>query len=749
MGEDLEQIVGEFVLEAREGLERLDIDLVALENDAADAQRLTVVLRVLHTLKGSAGVLGFSRLEGLAHAGEAVLCRVRDGELALHTEVTSALLGLVDSLRGALAQVEVSGSEGDLDHEQVLADLERWLGPDLAPPRRDGAGERNRGAAGHGRVLGQGAEAASPGSAEAGAAFALALQDPAQAPEPAPEPRARPDHTVRVDIGQLDRLLDQVGELVLVRNQLLRLLGAGSDPALLAAAQQLELITGGLQQRVMRTRMQPLRGLFARLPRQVRDLARELGKEVRLVTEGDDTEADRSILEALGDPLLHLVRNCVDHGIEAPALRGARGKPARGVVRVRAWHEGGYVYLEVEDDGGGIDLARVGARALEAGAVTPERLQAMSPPEVARLALLPGLSTAERVTRVSGRGVGLDVVRGNVERIGGTIDLRSRPGEGASFRVRIPLTLAIVPALIVECRGERYAIPQVHLQELILLEGEAARRGVERLEGALVHRLRDRLLPLVSLGDLLGLAAPGAAPGPAIGPAPDDTAPEDTALIVVVQAGGAPFGLLVDAVGDTEEIVVKPLGDLLRRVPAYGGAAVLGDGQVVLILDVAGLARLSHVGGGAASPPAASAQAELAAEQLLLLAGRGGERLALPLAAVSRLEEYPAARVEWAGRHPVIQHRERIVRLLPVTSLLDGAPCEPGALAGEALQVVICEGAAETLGLVVAGVVDIVEEPLTVQGPSSRPGVRLTAVVQGRVTEVLDVEALARAGARA
>ena len=394
------------------------------------------------------------------------------------------------------------------------------------------------------------------------------------------------DSTIRVDVGLLDKLMNLVGELVLARNQVLQFTSQSADSAFLATSQRLNLITTELQGSVMKTRMQPIGNVWSKLPRVVRDLAAACGKEVRLEMEGKETELDKTIIEAIKDPLTHIVRNSVDHGIERPETRVERRKPAEGCLKMRAYHEGGQVIIEITDDGGGIDCERVKQKALQRALITPEQAARMSDHEALYLIFLPGFSTAEKVTNVSGRGVGMDVVKTNIERIGGTVDLQSQPGKGTTLKIKIPLTLAIIPALIVTSGGDRFAIPQVSLLELVRLEVEQASQQIEFIHGAPVYRLRGQLLPFAYLNRELRL---NDADDDGLKPSVEAT------TIVVLQADGHPFGLVVDEINDTEEIVVKPLGKQLKGVASFAGATIMGDGRVALILDVLGLAQRAGV----------------------------------------------------------------------------------------------------------------------------------------------------------
>jgi two-component system chemotaxis sensor kinase CheA len=529
----------------------------------------------------------------------------------------------------------------------------------------------------------------------------------------------------------LDRLMNLVGELVLARNQLLCHEANREDPRLTATSQRIHHLTAGLQESVMKARMQPIDNVFSRLPRVARDTAQACGKQVRLVTTGQETELDKTLLEAIKDPLTHVVRNSVDHGVESAEVRAAAGKPAEGTVAVRAFQDGGQVVIEVEDDGAGVALEKVRQKAVKLGLVTSEEAARLSEREVVDLIFRPGFSTAEAVTSISGRGVGMDVVRTNVERIGGSVEMVSRPGRGSVIRIRVPLTLVIVPALIVASGPERYAVPQSSLSELVRIGPERLSQMVVDLQGTTVLRLRGAILPLVDLARVLrsGTAA-GAADGAL------------SAVVLTIQ--GRTFGLLVDDVADTEEIVVKPLARQLQQLGVFSGATVRGDGRVALVLDVLGLARRAGVladGETRTGLGQAAAQAAAARRPYLVLRGKDDGRIAIPLGEVARLEEIAPERVERVGGVEAVQYRGAILPLVRLGAALAERRRRPRVAEGpvaERLQVVVQEWEGREVGLVVDSVLDVVEEEAALDRTRARPGVAGCAVIQGRITEVLD-----------
>lgn len=734
--DDDAEIIAEFLVESHENLDQLDRDLVELEQHPGSRELLSSIFRTIHTIKGTSGFLAFGRLERLTHVGETLLSKLRDGEYAMTPDIAEALLRMVDTVRALLEGIERSGNDKDpgVDVAPVQAAIELLLKNGGQPPAVEAPAVE---AAAVEAPATEVVDTSTPSPDATEPVDASTPQPPAwdgverrgvQAPDPAEpwdgvERRSVAEATVRVDVELLDNLVQLVGELVLTRNQILQRTDTHEDVELIRASQRLDLVASELQESVMKTRMQPIGQVWSKMPRIVRDLAHQLGREVDLTMEGHETEMDRSVLEAVKDPLTHLVRNSMDHGIERPEDRERAGKPRTGRLLLRAYHESGQVVVEITDDGKGIDPERIGAIAVQRGVVAREQLARMDTKEIIGLIFRPGFSTATEVSNISGRGVGMDVVRTNIERIGGSVDVVSEVGKGTTTRVRIPLTLAIIPALVVGEGGERYAIPQANLVELVRIEGEELRRQVERFAGAPVLRLRGRLLPLVSLAEALG-----------------GTAEEGDALtVVVVQSDDLTFGLCVSEVHDTQEIVVKPIGRQLKGLAMYAGATIMGDGRVALILDVPGMAQMQGV--GAIAPENVETRGVLEGDRtaLLVIEVADGRRAALPLDAVARLEEFPRERIERSGGAEVVQYRDGIlplVRLAPAIGLTDTAG------RGEQVAVVVHEIEDRAVGIVIDRVLDVVEETVVLSEVGRRTGVTGSAVVQERVTDLVDLEAV-------
>jgi two-component system chemotaxis sensor kinase CheA len=670
---DVDDLTKEFIAESQEGLDRMERCLTELEARPEDcAQLVGEIFRSVHTIKGTTGFLGFSRLEKLAHAGEHLLGSLREGRLAVTEELISGLLRLLDGLRAILALIEETGGEGTRvgdEDSALIAELAELNG-----------------------------EAHSTAQEKAAPVVMMKTAGEAEAAAPVPATSAahaaNSDKTLRIDVDVLNRMMNLVGELVLTRNQMLQSgVESTNFPEL---ARRLDSVTADLRETVMQARMQPVGNLFGKFPRMVRDLARTCKREVRIEFSGQETGLDKSLLEAIKDPLTHAVRNAVDHGIEAPADRVLAGKPAEGCLRLKAFHQSGSVVIEVSDDGGGIAMERVLAKAVERGLVTPEQAAEMTEREALQLIFLPGFSTASAVTTVSGRGVGMDVVRANVEKVGGSVELESKVGVGTTLRLRVPLTLAIVPALVVRSGGQSFAIPQTTLVELVYIPARDAAQVVEKVGASEVYRLRERLLPMVWLDRLLGLKS---------------STEEHGFYMAVLEAEGCRYGLVVDDLLAPEEIVVKPLSAVLREIGLFTGATVLGNGTLALILDIAATAARAGV------KPVVEEEDEqtVAVKQkneasFLVFEDRARERTALPLGVVERIESVPLSQIEYANGRPLLQYRGELLQLRDDGRVLD----EMEAIEREGEQaatVLICGDArvkgVPRIGIVVRRVLDV------------------------------------------
>lgn len=793
----MDDVIIEFVSEAREGIEAVDAKLVRFEQTPDDPDLLGDIFRLIHSLKGGSGFLGLMRLQSVTHAAENVLGLYRDGTLAVDGPSVTVILDAVDVVRAVIEGLAETGVEPQGDDRALIARLDRIYAGDSAPAATAPAasrsllervgGEATLDAACEGalavlvtapdtgllfagidldRVQAEWREAlcgvaratAAPGAlqralaetfgealasheaafvqavrqnlldleAEAEAVDALLVAPPAEREaEPARADRAEPakgPQTIRVGVDTLEGLMTMVSELVLIRNQLIQTLRDQPETPFAGPLHRLNQVTSELQEGVMTTRMQPIGGAWAKLPRLVRDLASDLGKRIDLIMTGEETELDRQVMELIRDPLTHMIRNAADHGLETPDQRRAAGKPETGRITLSARHEGGAILIEMADDGRGLPAVRIRDKAVEAGLITPTQAAAMSDAEARQMIFLPGFSTAASVTAVSGRGVGMDVVRTNIEAIGGAVELASVEGQGTRFTIRIPLTLSIIAGLVVECCGERFAMPQASIIELVSANGAAGRR-IEQINGAEVLRLRDRLLPLVSLQALLGLEAP--------------EGPRGEACIVVARVGAFDFGVIVDRVFDTEEIVVKPTASILRHLKLYSGATILGDGAVIMILDFKGMAVEAGAGSllnGGDEVLTEAATGEADAEALLVFRAADDGLKAAPLAGVARIEELEPSMLEWADGRSLVQYRGQ---LMPVLGA-DGAALSRAPEAKRPL--LVFSRGARSLGLMAEEIVDIIEATASAELTGASTGVSGSLVVAGRATELIDVD---------
>ncbi len=740
----MDDMVKDFLIETYDNLEKLDQDFIVLEQHPDDKERLSSIFRTIHTIKGVSGFLDLTKLMALAHAGENLLSKLRDGVMKLDEDRANALLKLVDGIRQILGSVETGSTEGTVDYTELAAHLNRLADPAAAPAVAAPTAESKPTSAVERKPEAVVAEAAA--SAASAPKTEVVAKTPEAGAKAGGEGAGLADASIRVDVEVLDRLMNLVGELVLTRNRLMLHPAVGSDTGFQGLAQSLNHLTSELQEGVMKTRMQPIGTLWAKLPRVVRDLSKLVGKTIRLEMEGQDTELDRTLIDALKDPMTHIVRNSIDHGVETPEGRIASGKPPEGVLTLRACHRSGNVVITVDDDGRGIDPVKIKAKAVEKGLITPAQAAQMSAADAVNLVFAAGFSTAEKVSNISGRGVGMDVVKTNIERIGGRVDLVSRLGVGLTLTVTIPLTLAIVPALVLSSGGTHFAIPQTALVELVRIKPEV----IETVFDVPVYRLRGQILPLVYLNKIMqGETAPAAIAAPAV------SAP--TALsVLILQANDSRYGLVVDAIHNTEEIVVKPLSKHFSELPAYAGATILGDGRLALILDVIGIARLARLGQRAGAVDAKADQV-LATDRvpLLIFVSPDDGRMAIRLDQVTRLEELPTSGIERIGTGETIQYRGTILPLVRVFALLAERRNEPrnpeSGVPEGMLQVVVhtvrsADASAEgqRVGLVVGRILDTVEESLAMNKAGSRAGITGCLVIQGKVTELLDVDWVVR-----
>ena len=710
----MDELLSEFLTETGEGLDFLDVELVRFEQDPNNADLLRTIFRLIHTVKGTCGFLGLDRLARLSHAAETLMGQYRDGASVTVDGVT-VILATIDRIKQILAALEREGAEpqgSDADLIGALDDLalDQASGPtfdlddasaaDTAAWLADADAEVSE-AGGNG--LPQGAPSAEADSGDVTAR----------------------SQSVRVKVDTLEHLMTMVSELVLTRNQLMEIVRRTGEGEFKSALQRLSSVTAELQEGIMKARMQPIANAWQKLPRLVRDLSVDLGKKIDLEMLGGDTELDRQVLEMIRDPLTHMVRNSADHGLETLQERITVGKPQTGLIKLSAYQQGGYIVIEVTDDGRGLNLAKIRAKALEKGIVTLSELERYSDHDIHQLIFRPGFSTATAISEVSGRGVGMDVVRTNVELIGGTVELASTSNAGTTFVIKIPLTLAIVAALIVETCGQRFAVPQFSVVELVRA-GDRSDHPIELINGAAVMRLRDRLLPLLDLSRILDLQGADAVQGRTAG---------DILTVVVMQIGSHRFGVLVDSVFRTEEIVVKPLSNLLRHVHMFSGTTILGDGSVIMIIDPNALAAAS---GSLETHSAESAEVEAVADKAqdvmpMLLFRAGSDALkAIPLALITRLEEIRLDEIERCNGDDVVHYRGALMPLVDVGG-------NAGRVHEGVRPVLVFTEGGRPAGLAIDEIVDIVETPLSIEIRADEPGLIGAAIINGNAVEIVDV----------
>ena len=835
----MDDLIQEFIIETNESLSVLDEQLVVFEQNPKDTDTLSNIFRLLHTIKGTCGFLGLPRLEKVAHAGEDVLGKIRDGELDVSPEAVTLVLKCLDQIRALVEELEASGNEPEGDDAELVAALRAMAeGESPAPPAVDAApvsgGDgapvtSDEGFPVAAELLEEvaAAESASgpvtsdegfpvaaelleevaaaeakdgpvtsdegfPVAAElleevaaaeaekepakddreedeAAAAAMEAAMAASKEPEPAPAPpkskelvkaentlpeakkrETQSTQTIRVNVDVLENLMNLVSEIVLTRNQLIQKARGIEGNDMEEPLQRLNLITSDLQEGVMKTRMQPIGNAWNKLPRIVRDLSNEMGKKIDLVMEGKETELDRQVLEMIRDPLTHMVRNSADHGLEMPSDRVAAGKPEVGTVRLSAFHEGGHIIIRIEDDGKGISVDKVRDKVLEKGLATEEELNGMEDNAIRNFILKAGFSTAEKVTSVSGRGVGMDVVRTNIEQIGGTIEFESEEGKGSTFTLKIPLTLAIVPALVVGSGDQRFAIPQITVQEVVLAS-DSSEHKIESIDNAPILRLRDTLLPLIDLAGVLGIKrevpaepetdaehheanghANGHANGEDLNGASGIQVKSKSKYIVVTQVGSQRFGIIIDSIYGTEEIVVKPVSKVLKDVSHYSGSTILGDGSVIMILDPNYMwSQMDHrtIASDAADQADDTERSHVTS---MLLFRTGDESLkAVPLPLVARLEDVEAATIEVVQGKRVVQYRGQLMPLVPANQTYDWP--DSGHI-----NVIVFAERERAMGVVIEEIVDIIEESLDIQMVSDRPGISGSTILDGKAVDLLD-----------
>lgn len=804
-----DEILQGFIEESLEHLADIENDLLAIEEDGADIDEELVnkVFRAAHSIKGGAGFMGLTVIQDLSHVMENVLGLIRSSKLIPTPEIINVLLQASDKLN---TMIEDVSNSNDYDIEEHLVPLNAIYNGDVsqpsdieeeeAPPVEELSTDNSPEPVDAPEPLPESEPEQEP-EEEIQAAEPTEPAPPAPKPvpqaKPAPPPKTKApattpkksaakvkvDTSIRVHVSLLDSLMTLAGELVLSRNQLLQTISSDDVRNAESVGQRIDLITSELQEAIMLTRMQPIGNVFGKFPRVVRDLSSKLKKTIDLTIVGKDVELDKTIIESINDPLTHLVRNSVDHGIEMPDERTKVGKSAKGLVILKAYHAAGQVVIEISDDGKGLDGEVLAEAAINKGLITPEQAQVMSDKEKVNLILLPGFSTAKEVTDVSGRGVGMDVVKTNLDQLGGQVDIISEVGQGTTISIKLPLTLAIIPCQIIMTGGERYAIPQVNLEELLRIPAGQVKDRIERVGNAEVVRLRGNLLPLIRLADVLNidrtyydqeddgfkkdrrerisdrrgkesaLIPEGEVQFQDRGESEEngERSPVDrrytasSALnIVVVSNGSMKYGLIVDKLQDSEEIVIKPLGKHLQACKGYAGATIMGDGRIALILDVTNLAimaDLTSIDGSDRASEVAMAAEELVKAQkdkqaLLTFRSSETEQFAVPLNQVERIEKIKRSDIEELGGKRVMQYRGGSLSLIAVD---DVAMVQPIADHDD-LLVIVFNIATQIVGLLAIGPIDALEISVSIDDVTlKQPGVMGSTIIEGQTTMLIDI----------
>jgi two-component system chemotaxis sensor kinase CheA len=792
----MDDLLREFLTETSESLDVVDVELVKFEQDPKNKDVLDRIFRLVHTIKGTCGFLGLPRLEAVAHASETLLGKFRDDSVVVTPALVTMVLESLDRIKEILARLEADEEEPEGDDTELIerldeasagntpnetpaeievqveeaakadtaeAPIDPTIGRELKPgevsldeldaifnstPGPENSVESPAGASDVPAPNGDQTTPHAAAKAVEPDTKSPAERDSKEEGAPRSNEPSIANQSIRVSVDVLENLMTMVSELVLTRNQLLEMVRRMEDSEFKVPLQRLSNVTAELQEGVLKTRMQPIGNAWQKLPRIVRDLTQELGKKIDLEMIGKETELDRQVLELIKDPLTHMVRNSADHGLEQPEDRVAAGKPATGKITLNAYHEGGQIIIEVGDDGRGLSVEKIRNKVIENGLATDAELDALSEQQILKFLFKAGFSTATVVTNVSGRGVGMDVVRSNIELIGGTVDLRTVEGEGTTFTIKIPLTLAIVSALIVESAGEKYAIPQLSVIELVRTKNKSDYQ-IENINDTPVLRLRNKLLPLVYLSDLLELRE-SALPADTALPTDESLETENNieepsndaevdcgeAFVVVTQVGDQTFGIIVDEVFDTEEIVVKPVSSILREISMFSGNTILGDGSVIMIIDPNGVASTinneNHEKDVEVGEGAQQLKSRDNSTSLLVFQAGDEKPKAVPLALITRLEEVAHDSIEAANGQSVIQYRGALMPLIKVNPSFQ--------LKAEGRQpILVFTERDRSMGLVVDKIVDIVEDELNIEIAADQLGMLGSAIIEGQATEVLDV----------
>ena len=692
--------IPEFLEEAHEIVNLLNQQIVELENNPGSPDLISSLLRSFHTLKGSSGYMGFKKIETLTHSMENLLITLQEGKTTAETPFFNCLLKMMDTLREILSHLQTDGNEGNPPVDALVAEM-----------------------------------ASLQGAADI-------IVAPAEAPEDNRKqtPVVQDDKddksesaNIRVNVELLDSLMNLVGEVVLARNQFSRIIHDHNDSTIQGTSQSLNRVTTDLQETVMKARMQPIKNVWGKLPRMIRDLSMNCGNKIRLEMEGQDSDLDKSLISAIQDPLMNIIRNAIVHGIESPEERRDLGKPEEGVIRLRAFNQSGQIHIEVQDDGRGVNFQAIKNQAVNEKRITPEKAESLSDKDCGKLLFMSGFSMTENSLLKPAKGTGLTHTRAKIEKIGGTLDIEIQPGMSTTLKIKIPLTLSIIPALIVSSGSNRFAIPQVNIKELIWLEGEQSLQQTEEIAGSQFYRSRGKLLPLVQLSQILKNG---------------NGERRSDLNIVVLQADDTQFGLVVEQIHNTEEIVVKTLENLLKDIEVFSGGTIMGDGEIVLILDVIGLAQNAQVVSGESLPDELIESASISkdkdgeAQDMLIVSLGNDRRASIPLSDVTRLEELKKSDLEISGKESVIQYRGEIMPLIDIPKLFNAS--NGLSETRDKLEVVVHTHEGKSMGLNVESILDIVQAKTDQKRANQALNLLGTIVTDNAVIDVIDVQTIVR-----
>lgn len=709
---NMDAALSEYLAECDELNQRISDHLRTIEKGGQTPDIIDSLYRDIHTVKGSSQLFGFKQIGELAHALETGLDPIRKNQSVVPPEFLDLFSKSLDLIDQLIASIKESKQEKDF--AEAMTALTTAL-------MQNGKPQEVAAAVPAQAPVSSQTSAPAAVTVSAAPAASASISNQAQAAQPSQAESAEISSSIRVPVTLLDKLMNLMGEMVLVRNQVLQYANQSDHLEFVNLSQRLDVVTSEIQGEVMKTRMQPIGNILSKFHRVTRDLAKDLNKKIELSLIGVETELDKTLLEAVKDPIMHIVRNSCDHGLETIEERAAAGKSTVGTITVKSFHEGGQVIVEISDDGRGLNKEKIINKAIEKGLISQEKAATLSERDAFGLIFAPGFSTASVVTNVSGRGVGMDVVKNNIEGIGGLVEIQSQAGKGTTTRLKIPLTLAIVPAMIVRSGDDRFAIPQVKLVELVRVEKSDDNQPIEFLQGKPVFRLRGNILPLITLREVLNIEA---------------AANTDVTNIVVLNAEGTLVGLIVDEVQDTAEVVVKPLSNFLKSLLLYSGATVLGDGSVALILDIVGIAQKYNFSNESKVKTDGTESGSMIEDQEFLLFKIGSPtKHAIPLNLVNRLEEFDRSDIEYSGQQRFVRYRNTALPIISLNKIL-GYPVDETS---SSLPVIVTQKSGKLFGIEVQEIFDVLNTSSQLEeGFSDRAGIFGNLVTNEELIVVVD-----------